>query len=88
MATTDLDLRNALDRLNSKAGTPLDPLSPIFLWNVGCFSYNLHKDTYQLEQVINEDGAMRSFGEFGTQLELLLRIEAMIDGINVAKGGK
>ena len=88
MATTNLDLRNALDRLNTAAETPLSPLGINYVWNVGSFTFGVHLRTYRLEQVQFTSGASRSFGEFGTKLQLLLRIEAMIDGITVAKGGK
>ena len=88
MATTDRDLTNALTDLNAAAGTPLEPLGPNYVWNIGSFIYDKANGGYQLEQVVGTSGASRSFGGFGTKLELLLRIEAMIDGITVAKGGK
>ena len=88
MAITDRYLTNALTDLNAAAGTPLEPLGPNYVWNIGSFFYDKRTSGYQLQQVQFTSGASRSFGGFGTKLELLLRIEAMIDGITVAKGGK
>ena len=85
MAITDRDILNALHNLNTATGAAQYAVTG---WPFGCFFPCYGGRLVALRRVSDHSGAVQSFGGYGTKLELLLRIEAMIDGITVAKGGK
>ena len=82
---TDNTLFARLDRLNASAGANNAYNK---CWNVGAFTFTAKHGGYQLEQIADVSGATRGFGGLVTQREMVARIEGMIDGIYLAKGGQ
>ena len=81
----DNTLFASLDRLNTSAGTSKDYNKG---WRVGAFTFTATRLGYQLQQIADVSGTVRGFGGLATKREMVARIEGMIDGITVAKGGK
>jgi hypothetical protein len=88
MRTSMVNIKNAVARLNSLAGSPHDPYtinSGTLVNNVGNYHVEQSASGYALEQVANEKGATRRIAYGKAKREILALIEAYTDGIEEGK---
>jgi len=72
------DLALTLARLNRATGIEAPRATRLGSWSIGQ-AYG----GYQLERVVTDGGGVKTYGGFGTKRELLARLHAMLDGLEL-----
>lgn len=87
MRVTNSHIEHALAVLNRKLGNELTPYSKDENGRLTANIGNMHMGSayggYRLERMAGEAGGIQTYGGYGTKRELLDRINAMIDAIDL-----